>query len=395
MSEELNTALKSMGEKLHEMRAANDQALDAKASDERVSEAESKLEVAEKSLSEVIASVETLQKQASRRESFAGVADENVEAHKAALMGFIRKGQDSGLADLERKAVNLGVDADGGFALTDEMDTTIGQLVRDLNPMRGVANVISVGNETYSKLFNQGGSVAGWVGEEAARPVTATSTLAKVTPSFGEVYANPSITQKALDDMFFNAEAWMNSEVAEEFAAQENLAFTSGNGTNKPKGILAYTFAASPNFGQIKKIDSTVSVSFGADDFISMVHAIKQGYRTNRAVFMMNDLSVAVARKLKDGQGNYIWSQGYQAGEASSILGYSVVENHDLPDLAAGANSVLFGDFNRAYTIADVRGTRILRDPFTAKPYVTFYTTKRVGGGLMDSAAVVSLQPIA
>jgi HK97 family phage major capsid protein len=104
---------------------------------------------------------------------------------------------------------------------------------------------------------------------------------------------------------------------------------------------------------------------------------------------------VAVARKLKDGQGNYIWSQGYQAGEASSILGYSVVENHDLPDLAAGANSVLFGDFNRAYTIADVRGTRILRDPFTAKPYVTFYTTKRVGGGLMDSAAVVSLQPIA
>jgi len=396
---EVKEALQTMGEKLDEMRKANDIALEARASNERVSEAESKLELAEKSLNAMGEVVDELQKQEARRKTGAALnadgSSEAIEAHKSALMGFIRKGNDQGLEELERKAVNLGVDADGGFALTDEMDTSIGELVRDANPMRGLCNVIQVGNETYSKLFNQGGTASGWVGEEAARPTTATSTLAKVSPSFGEIYANPAVTQKALDDMFFDAAGWMTSEVAEDFAQAENLAFTSGNGTNKPKGLLAYTFAASPTFGQIKKISSTVSVSFGADDFISLVHAIKQGYRTPRAAFVMNDLSVSVARKLKDGQGNYIWSQGYQAGEASSILGYQVVENHDMPDLAAGANAVLFGDFNRAYTIADVRGTRILRDPYTNKPYVHFYVTKRVGGGLMDSAAIVSLQPIA
>lgn len=389
---DVQKALQEMGEKLHEMRKANDEVLAAKASGESVSLLETKLAATEQSLGEVLAQIKALEKANGRRGMGGHVADEAKQEHAAALMKFIRKGEEAGLAELEQKAVSVGVQADGGFALTDEMDTSIGELVRDLNPMRSVCRVMQVGNETYSKLFNQGGAASGWVGETAARPETASPTLSKVTPFFGEIYANPATTQKALDDLFFDAAAWLNTEVAEEFADEENLAFTSGNGAAKPKGILAYTFSAAPTFGQIKFVPSTVTGSFAADDFITLQHAIKQGYR-GRGVYMMNDLTLAAARKLKDGQGNYIWQASFTAGKPSTILGHNVVENHDMPALAVAANAVLFGDFQRAYTILDVRGTRILRDPFTNKPYVHFYTTKRVGGGLMDSRALASMQP--
>ena len=250
---------------------------------------------------------------------------------------------------------------------------------------------MSVSTPDYKKLVDTGGAGSGWVGEEDARPETSGPSLKQIVAHMGEIYANPAATQTSLDDMFFDAEAWISSEVAKEFSDQESLAFLSGNGTNKPKGILSYTLSAQNDsaraFGQLQKLTASGATAISADDLIDIIHATKAGYRRNSR-FMMNNMSVASIRKLKDSDGNYLWRPGLEAGAASSLLGYGIVENEDLPDMAANANSILFGDFSRGYTIVDRIGTRILRDPYTNKPFVHFYTTRRTGGMLTDSNAI-------
>ena len=335
--------------------------------------------------------IEKLAKQAGRVGA-TSEADELKAQHAKAFYGeFMRKGIEHGVSDLEQKAVNVGTDADGGFAVPVELDRQIGELVRDESVMRELCNVITVGGETYSKLFNQGGSASGWVGETDARTETDSSTLAKRAPSFGEIYATPATTQKALDDVFFDVEGWIASELAFEFGMQEEAAFTNGNGTNKPMGLLAGTIADAPTFGQLKRVISGTDGAIVADELITLVHSIKRGYRKS-ARMMMNDLTVAAIRKLKDSEGNYLWRPGLEAGASSTVLGYSTAINEEMASPGAGSNSIVFGDFKRAYTIADVVGTRVLRDPFTNKPYVHFYTTKRIGGGVMDSNAVAVYQ---
>ena len=207
----------------------------------------------------------------------------------------------------------------------------------------------------------------------------------------GEIYSNPQATQTSLDDIFFNAEEWLNSEVAREFSEKEGNAFLLGNGTNKPKGLLAYPLLTTADdvraFGSLQKIISGAAGAFTGDKLIDLIHSLKAGYRAN-GKFMMGNLTVAYVRKLKDSEGNYLWRPGLEAGQPSSLLGYGITENEDMPDIAADANAIAFGDFKRAYTIVDRIGTRVLRDPYTNKPYVGFYTTKRVGGMLVDSQAV-------
>lgn len=311
--------------------------------------------------------------------------------HKTAFMQFVRKGVDTGLGELQAKALQIGVDADGGYAVPEELDRTIIELLRDESPMRQVCGQITVGTPDYKKLVNLGGAGAGWVGETAPRPETNTPTLAQIAAFMGEIYANPQATQTSLDDMFFDAEGWLNGEVAREFAEMEGSAFLLGNGTNKPKGALAYPLALTNDktrpYGTLQKLISGTAGAFNGDKLIDMVHALKAGYRGN-ATWMMNNLSVAYARKLKDSEGNYLWRPGLEAGQASSLLGYGITENEDMPDIAADANALMFGDFKRGYTIVDRIGTRVLRDPYTNKPYVGFYTTKRVGGMLVDSQAI-------
>ncbi|WP_054911048.1 phage major capsid protein [Pseudomonas sp. NBRC 111135] len=311
--------------------------------------------------------------------------------HKTAFMQFVRKGVDTGLGELQAKALQIGVDADGGYAVPEELDRTIIELLRDESPMRQVCGQITVGTPDYKKLVNLGGAGAGWVGETAPRPETNTPTLAQIAAFMGEIYANPQATQTSLDDMFFDAEGWLNGEVAREFAEMEGSAFLLGNGTNKPKGVLAYPLALTNDktrpYGTLQKLISGTAGAFNGDKLIDMVHALKAGYRGN-ATWMMNNLSVAYARKLKDSEGNYLWRPGLEAGQASSLLGYGITENEDMPDIAADANALMFGDFKRGYTIVDRIGTRVLRDPYTNKPYVGFYTTKRVGGMLVDSQAI-------
>ncbi|HBO8664827.1 TPA: phage major capsid protein [Pseudomonas aeruginosa] len=323
-----------------------------------------------------------------------GTGTKAASEHKAAFMQFVRKGIDTGLGELQAKALQIGVDADGGYAVPEELDRNIIELLRDESPMRQVCSQITVGTPDYKRLVNLGGAGSGWVGETAPRPETSTPTLAQINAVMGELYANPQATQTSLDDMFFDAEGWLNSEVGREFSEKEGSAFLLGDGVNKPKGLLAYPFAVAGDktrpYGTLQRLVSGNAGALNGDNLIDLVQAVKAGYR-RAGVWMMNNLTVAYVRKLKDSEGNYLWRPGLEVGQPSSLLGYGITENEDMPDIAADANALAFGDFKRAYTIVDRIGTRVLRDPYTNKPYVGFYTTKRVGGMLVDSQAVKAL----
>lgn len=327
-----------------------------------------------------------------KKQNRPGSTEQGSEEYKSAFGAFVRKGDSS---ELETKDVNVGTDSDGGFAVPEELDRNILQLERDMSPMRQLCNVITVGTDEYKRLVNLGGTASGWVGETDARPKTGSPTLAQITAHMGEIYANPAATQRSLDDTFFNVEAWIEEELAREFSEQENLAFLSGDGSNKPKGLMAYTMSAdddsSRTFGQFQYKMTESSGEFGGDDLINLVYALKQAYRRN-ASWMCNGMTLAKARLLKDAQNNYLWQPGLQADQPSLLLGRPVAENEDMPGVAANSNALAFGDFNRGYTIVDRIGTRMLRDPYTNKPNVQFYTTRRTGGMATDTQAVKFLR---
>lgn len=316
---------------------------------------------------------------------------QEVQAHKTAFMQFVRKGSDSDLSELEQKALQVSSDPDGGYAVPEELDRNVLTLLRDQSPMRSVCNQITVGSNEYKRLVDLGGAGAGWVGETAARPETSSPKLAQVTAFMGELYANPKATQTSLDDLFFNAESWLEQSLAQVFAENEGEAFLKGDGTNKPKGLLAYAIDSKTDkdraFGTLQQIYSGEKDALTADQLIQLIYSLKRGYRTG-ASFMLNTETLFKVRTLKDAQGNYLWRAGLELGQPSTLIGYGVAENEDMDGVEEGKHAVLFGDFKQAYTIVDRMGTRILRDPYTNKPFVSFYTTKRVGGMLLDSQAV-------
>lgn len=323
-----------------------------------------------------------------------GGSPQDVDEHKSAFGAFIRKGNDDGLRDLERKALNTLTPEDGGYAVPEELDRNIAELARDAVVMRQECKVITMGGTGYRKLVNVGGTTSGWVGETDERPATNTSKLQPVSPIFGEIYANPQATQGMLDDVFFNVEAWLAEEVNTEFSEQEEAAFSYGNGDKKPKGLFAYATEAKKDkdrtFGKLEHILADAA-TLSPEDLFRMVHGLRKPYRSG-AKWMMNNLSLMACRLLRDEQGNYLWRPGLEQDVSSVLLGYGVAENEEMPDLAAQAQAISFGNFKRAYTIIDLIGTRVLRDPYTNKPYVGFYTTKRVGSMLENHQAVKMLQ---
>jgi HK97 family phage major capsid protein len=323
-------------------------------------------------------------------------------AYKQAFINrFVRKGEDSSeLKGLMQKAWSIGTPADGGYAVPEQIDRAIEKLLRDISPMRSVSNIVRVGTSDYKKLVNVNGIASGWVGETASRPATNTSQLAEVVPPMGEVYANPQVTQQSLDDMFFDAEAELMDQLMEELAVAEGAAFTSGNGTNKPKGFLDYTTAATADssraFGTLEHIATGVSADFAAsnkaDALFSVVGALKKGYRAG-ALWQMNKGLLFEVLRIKDSTGQYLWQPNIQeSGLGIRLLGFNVEENEDMPAKAANSLSIAFGNFKRGYTIVDRMGMRMLRDPYTNKPYVGFYTTKRVGGAVVNSQAIKLLK---
>lgn len=316
--------------------------------------------------------------------------------HKAAFMGFMRKGDERGLEEMQRKALTVGTPADGGYAVPEQIEREIQAKLVDVSPIRGIAKQVTVSTDDYKRLFNIHGTASGWVGEAAARTATNTPQLAEVPAVMGEVYCNLTASQKALDDIFFNVEQWLSEEMALEFGRAEGAAFVGGNGSNQPKGFLNYTTAATADssraFGTIEHVATGVSGDFAAsnkgDVLVSIVYKLKAGHR-NGARWVTNKAILGEIRAFKEATTNaYMWQPGLAAGQPSTLLGYPIVEAEDVPAKGANSLSIAFGNFTNGYCIVDRIGIRTLRDPYTSKPNVLFYSTKRVGGMLLDSEAI-------
>ncbi|MGQ0671676.1 MAG: phage major capsid protein [Hyphomicrobium sp.] len=313
--------------------------------------------------------------------------------HKQAFDGYVRKGDSSRLRDLEAKALSVGSDPDGGYLVPDETERTVNTALKDISPIRAIAGVRQVSGSVYKKPFAITGAATGWIGETAARPQTNAPTLAELAFPTMELYAMPASTQSLLDDSAVDIDAWLADEVRIAFAEQEGEAFVTGDGVNKPKGFLSYPTVANASWswGNIGFIASGAAGAFPGTDpgdkLIDLVYAVKSGYRAN-GTFVMNRSTQSVIRKMKDADGSYLWQPSAQAGQPSTLLGYPIAESEDMPDLAANSFSIAFGDFARGYLVVDRLGIRVLRDPYSSKPYVLFYTTKRVGGGVQDFDAL-------
>jgi len=317
----------------------------------------------------------------------AGVSGSQDGEYIQAFKAHMRKGD-------VQAALNKGADSEGGYLAPVEWDRTITDKLVKISPMRQICGVQTTSKNAYTKLFNVGGTASGWVGEADARAETATSEFAPLTITTGEIYANPAATQQILDDSEINLEQWLAGEVQTEFAKQEGAAFVSGNGADKPFGILTYVTgaanAAKHPFGAITLVKSGNANLLTADGIIDLVYDLPSAF-TGNARFIMNRKTMAAVRKLKDGSGTYLWQPSYLAGQPSTLAGFPVTEVPDMPDVAAGVKPIMFGDFRQGYLIVDRVGVRVLRDPYTKKPYVLFYTTKRVGGGVVNTECLRAL----
>lgn len=326
----------------------------------------------------------------------AGGPDAGTE-HKQAFAAYVRRGDETGLLRLEAKALSTGVPADGGHVAPPEVAATIDRRLTASSPMRRLATVRITGSGTFRKPVATTAPAFGWVSETAARTETATPALDLISFPVGELYAMAAATQTLLDDAILDIDQWLAGEIAESFAVAEGAAFISGTGTNRPKGMLAYT--ASPDataaWGELGYLATGVAGGFAAtnpiDRLVDLTYAPRTPYRAN-AGFLMNRRTVGAVRKFKDGQGQYVWQPSLVAGQPATLLGFPVSECEDMPDVAAGATAIAFGDFAKGYLIVDRADVRILRDPYSAKPFVMFYVTKRVGGGVQDFDAIKLLK---
>lgn len=312
--------------------------------------------------------------------------------YKSALSGYIRK-NNAGSAMDEIKALSVGSDPDGGFWITPDMSGRIVSLIRETSPMRQVANVVTIGSDALEGVNDLDEATSGWVGETESRAETASPKIGEWRIPVHEQYAEPRATQKLLDDALFNVEEFLAGKIADKLSRMENAAFVGGNGVKKPRGFLTYA-AGTPSassFQVIERIPSGAAGAFAATDpgdtMISLVYSLKSAYRDN-AVFMMKRQTLAEVRKLKDGNGNYLWQPDFQSRQGGTLMGFTVIEAEDMPSIAADSLSIAFGDFKAGYQIVDRMGIRILRDSFTAKPYVKFYTTKRTGGDVVNFEAI-------
>jgi HK97 family phage major capsid protein len=275
-----------------------------------------------------------------------------------------------------------------------EIDAVIDTTLASISPIRSVANVVKVGSAGYRKLVTTGGTPSGWTGETDARPATDTPTFVEIAPPMGELYANPSASQAMLDDALFDVEAWLAGEIATEFARAEGAAFVGGSGTNQPKGFLqgptGTASDATRSFGTLQYLASGASGDFGAspqERLIDLVQSLRGPYRQG-AVFVMNSSTLARIRKFKTSDGAFVWAPSLAAGQPATLLGYPVIEAEDMPDIAANSLSIAFGNFKAGYLIAERSETVILRDPYSNKPFVNFYATKRIGGQVSNSEAI-------
>lgn len=311
------------------------------------------------------------------------------DSYKDAFSAYVKRG--------EEKALSIGSNPDGGYLVPGETELQIGSLLREVSPIRAIAGVRQISSNVYKRPITVTGPATGWVAEAGARPQTASQTLAELSYPTMELYAMPAATSAFLDDAAVDVGQWIADEVNTAFAEQETAAFVTGDGINKPSGFLsAPTIAeATWSWGNLGYVATGVAGGLPAgaesDVFIDLAYALKSGYRQN-ASWVMNRRTQATIRKLKDVDGNYLWQPAVTPDGNATFMGFKLVETESMPDIAADTLAVAFGDFRRGYLIVDRQGVNVLRDPYSSKPYVLFYTTKRVGGGIADYDAIKLLK---
>lgn len=384
---DVNKTIEALGQAFEEFKATHTAELKALKDGAATGDLKAKLEKVEAALDTHQKEIEDAHTKLAASQLGAPGAGLRDKEYSAAFKAHMKRGE-------VQAALNKGTDADGGYLAPIEWDRTITDKLTLVSPIRQLATVQTISTSGFKKVFNLGGTSSGWVGETAARPGTNNPTFGALDFIPGEIYANPSTTQQILDDAEINLESWLAAEVQTEFAKQEGTAFVSGDGVNKPFGMLTYVTgaanAAKHPFGAIAVVNSGAAAAITADGIMDLIYSLPSAY-TGNARFTMNRKTQGAVRKLKDGQGNYLWQPSYVAGQPATVAGFPVTEVPGMPDVAANAKPVMFGDFKQGYLIVDRIGVRVLRDNLTNKPYVSFYTTKRVGGGVQNPECLRAL----
>ncbi len=319
--------------------------------------------------------------------------------HKKAFGAYLRSGDDDALRglEMEEKALSTAVAAEGGYLVDPQTSETIASVLRGASSLRSVANVVNVEATAYDVLIDHTDIGAGWATEAGPQAETGTPQLDRISIPLHELSALPKASQRLLDDSAFDVESWLAGRIADKFARAEGDAFINGDGVDKPTGFLNYTSVENSTWawGDIGYVatgaDGDFSSAEPADAIVDLVYALGAQYRAN-ANFVMNSKTAGAVRKMKDADGRFLWADSLAAGEPARLMGYPVLISEDMPDIASDANAIAFGDFAAGYTVAERPDMRILRDPFSAKPHVLFYATKRIGGDVSDFAAIKLLK---
>lgn len=319
--------------------------------------------------------------------------------HQKAFAAYLRSGDDDGLRGLvlEGKALNTAVAAEGGYLVDPQTSETIRGVLRSTASIRQIANVVNVEATSFDVLVDHSELGSGWASETAALTETTTPQIDRISIPLHELAAMPKASQRLLDDTAFDIETWLANRIADKFARAEAAAFVAGDGVDKPTGFLTHTKLANASWtwGNLGYVATGAAGDFAAvnasDAIVDLVYALEAEYRAN-ATFVMNSKTAGAVRKMKDADGRFLWSDGLAAGEPARLMGYPVLIAEDMPDIAADAYAIAFGDFKNGYTVAERPDLRVLRDPFSAKPHVLFYASKRVGGDVSDYAAIKLLK---
>lgn len=316
------------------------------------------------------------------------------DEYKSAFNAYMRKGREIAEEVLknEFKGMSVQIDEDGGFLVTPQISNEIVKKVFESSPIRELSSVTTISTDALEIYEDLDEADAGWVGETQDRPETDTPKIKMIKIPVHELYAKPKATQKLLDDAAWNVETWLQEKVSDKFARVETTAFIKGDGVLKPLGILSYPETAQDfEFGKLKTITTSVTASFNADDILDLLIDFKEAYLPN-VVLLVHRSALKIMRKLKATDGTYLWQPGVNGLTDSTFAGHPVRLAADLEPLAANSKSIIAGDFQQGYQIVDRFGVRVLRDPYTNKPNIVFYSTKRVGGGVKNFEAIKILK---
>lgn len=319
-----------------------------------------------------------------------------VEApHAKAFDAYLRTGDDAGLRGLvlEGKGLNTQVNGEGGFLVDAQTADRIRSTLVSTASLRAIATVVNVEATSFDVLIDHTDMGSGWTTETGTVAESDAPQIERISIPLHELSAMPKASQRLLDDSAFDIEGWLASRIADKFARAEAAAFISGDGIAKPKGFLTHAAvpAASWEWGSLGYVATRAAGDFAdvnpSDAIVDLVYALSAQYRAN-AAFVMNSKTAGAVRKMKDADGRFLWSDGLAAAEPARLMGYPVLIAEDMPDIAAGSFAIAFGDFASGYTVAERPDLRVLRDPFSAKPHVLFYASKRVGGDVSDFNAI-------